>query len=396
MIDTAPFSRFGYYEVNGVRHYLKTEAFRAAGSNPKLVKYRWNDDFLRLFDWSKEPEPEVGLKEFYRRRAQQLRDKYDYVVLLWSGGPDSTNVLESFVNNGIMLDEVVNANSFERTGVHENTGNNADYVHNVKPVIDKMIADGRFKGRVTVLDEIDLMRQHYDYYNTHNRDFFASSFVVGNPGMVFLKGVWLRYVPHLWSMILSGKRVGVIKGADKPFVNIVNGKFSTAFSDISSGDLLSYFSQDADFSAVDTHEFFYHSPECVDLIIKQVSVVKKFLETNRDPNNFVSLKDMYSKKIRPHFTAVGKHFPGHNIKYNVYTKLVYPDWTPRLVTPKPTDTVSRGQDYWWFWQLSDEEKSFWTSRFKSHAYEFSHIWKNEERFLKQPIGFSYTDPLFLE
>ena len=396
MLENNTFSRFGHYEVNGTKHYLKTEAYRSAGTNPSLVKYNWNDDFLRLFDWSKEPEPDVGLKEFYRRRAQQLREKYDYLILLWSGGPDSTNVLESFVNNGILLDEVVNANSFDRTGVHENTGNNADYVHNVKPVIERMITDGRFRGKFTVLDEIDLMHQHYEYYNTHNRDFFASSFVVGNPGMVFLKGVWLRYVPHLWSMILSGKKVGVIKGADKPFVDVKDGKFYTTFNDISSGDLISYFSQDKDFSSVDTHEFFYHSPECVDLIIKQVSVVKKFLETNRDPDNFVSMKSMYSNNIRPHFTAIGKHFPGHNLKYSTYTKLVYPDWTPRVVTPKPLDTVSRRQDYWWFWNLSEQEQKFWTSRFKSHASEFSYIWKNEQRILKQPIGFTFTDPVFLE
>ena len=75
-------------------------------------------------DWTTEPEPGVPLSEYYRRRAQQIRDKYDYVVLLYSGGPDSNNILHAFVHNGIKIDEIVNINSYDKTQVVKDTIHN--------------------------------------------------------------------------------------------------------------------------------------------------------------------------------------------------------------------------------------------------------------------------------
>lgn len=56
-------------------------------------------------DWSKEPN--LSLHELYKYRAQQLRDKYKYIILYFSGGSDSLTVLNAFVKNNIKLDEVV-------------------------------------------------------------------------------------------------------------------------------------------------------------------------------------------------------------------------------------------------------------------------------------------------
>ena len=39
--------------------------------------------------------------------AQQLREKYDYIVLAYSGGADSCNVLNSFLDNGIPIDDII-------------------------------------------------------------------------------------------------------------------------------------------------------------------------------------------------------------------------------------------------------------------------------------------------
>ena len=56
-------------------------------------------------DWLIEP-PE-SIEELRKQRAQQLRDKYDYLVLYYSGGSDSQTVMNSFVNNNIDLDQIV-------------------------------------------------------------------------------------------------------------------------------------------------------------------------------------------------------------------------------------------------------------------------------------------------
>ncbi len=49
---------------------------------------------------------DISLKEIYRQRAQQLRDKYDYLILNYSGGSDSHNVLCTFLEFNIKLDMV--------------------------------------------------------------------------------------------------------------------------------------------------------------------------------------------------------------------------------------------------------------------------------------------------
>jgi len=46
------------------------------------------------------------LTQLYKERAQQLRDKYDHLVLHYSGGSDSHNILYTFVSNNIKLDEI--------------------------------------------------------------------------------------------------------------------------------------------------------------------------------------------------------------------------------------------------------------------------------------------------
>lgn len=56
-------------------------------------------------DWS--IEPKESMEELCYRRAQQLRDQYDYLILYYSGGADSKTILETFLKYNIPLDEVV-------------------------------------------------------------------------------------------------------------------------------------------------------------------------------------------------------------------------------------------------------------------------------------------------
>ena len=57
------------------------------------------------FEWNKEPVD--SWKEICKKRAQQLRDSYDYIILYYSGGSDTTTVLNAFLDNNIHIDEIV-------------------------------------------------------------------------------------------------------------------------------------------------------------------------------------------------------------------------------------------------------------------------------------------------
>ncbi|NBR23517.1 MAG: hypothetical protein EBU08_07045, partial [Micrococcales bacterium] len=67
--------------------------------------WNFNDEVFGTVDWTQEPSE--SLPELYRQRAEQIRSEYDYVVLCYSGGADSTNILTTFLNNDIKLDEIM-------------------------------------------------------------------------------------------------------------------------------------------------------------------------------------------------------------------------------------------------------------------------------------------------
>lgn len=111
MDTVAPLSFFadqGYYVVDKKIYRTKIYAMQEAtrkGLGPSGIKWIFNDSVFDKLDW-KTPSP-LPLNEWYRLRALQLREKYNYLILAFSGGADSTNILDSFVLNNIHLDEVV-------------------------------------------------------------------------------------------------------------------------------------------------------------------------------------------------------------------------------------------------------------------------------------------------
>lgn len=102
------FDKQGYYVVDGKIFRNKIFALQeATRKNLQFNDIHWifNNDVFGKIDW-KSPW-KISLLELYRMRAQQLREKYDYLVLMFSGGGDSTNILDSFILNTIHLDEVL-------------------------------------------------------------------------------------------------------------------------------------------------------------------------------------------------------------------------------------------------------------------------------------------------
>ena len=94
-----------YWEYAGTRYRSKFCALDAANGNYKGITFRIHesDDFDN-YTWSIEPTP--SLKEIMKQRALQLRDTYAYLKLWFSGGGDSTTVLNTFIENNIHLDEI--------------------------------------------------------------------------------------------------------------------------------------------------------------------------------------------------------------------------------------------------------------------------------------------------
>ena len=80
-------STTGYYEVGNRIFVSQLEALHYASTTKQTVSWNFHNDVYSQYNWSKRPSG--TLDELYKLRAQQIRDKYDYVVVHFSGGSDS-------------------------------------------------------------------------------------------------------------------------------------------------------------------------------------------------------------------------------------------------------------------------------------------------------------------
>lgn len=97
-------NKYGCWVSGKIPFSTKLAALSYASSNNTRVSFYYHNHVWEQFDRSKLGK--IPLAVLYRERAQQLRDSYDYLVLHYSGGSDSHNILRTFIDNNIKLDEI--------------------------------------------------------------------------------------------------------------------------------------------------------------------------------------------------------------------------------------------------------------------------------------------------
>lgn len=101
-------NEYGSWHVNDQIYYDKILALQAAAKSNCLfsdITYKFHDEEFDKHDWT--TPTEKSLSDLYLARALELRNKYDYLALFYSGGHDSHNILDTFAKNKIHLDEVI-------------------------------------------------------------------------------------------------------------------------------------------------------------------------------------------------------------------------------------------------------------------------------------------------
>lgn len=96
---------WGHWSVGENIFHVKKDALEFATKHLHLpVYYRW---YNRVWDsFNRAKLGKVSLDELYRIRAEQLRQKYSWLTLHYSGGADSHNILYTFLKNKIKLDHI--------------------------------------------------------------------------------------------------------------------------------------------------------------------------------------------------------------------------------------------------------------------------------------------------
>lgn len=300
--------RLGVFDVQGRKYFNKYEAFiDATKNNVPKVNWDFNDSVFGSIDW-KTPI-ETPLAELYKQRALQLRAKYDYVSVYFSGGVDSANIIKAFIDNGIFLDEIV----MLRPAVIDNLVNKTDRTNRnlyaeIKYAAIPWLKDQSLDPR-TVVRLLDL-GEHLDTFV--NEELMEQYKGILGPAICvnsFAKNVTAIKDPIWQELYRQGKKVCHIQGADKPLISVDQDKYYFQFHNHVAWHFAPEFDNEES-KRIEEHQFmelFYWTPDLPELVIKQCQVVKQKCEEDRKFKRIFEAKgvmqDHYLKVIETIYSS---------------------------------------------------------------------------------------------
>lgn len=330
--------RLGYYRVGWKKFYNKTLAMLESKRTNYKIDWVFNNDVYGKIDWTV-PVTE-SLDFLYLMRAKQLRDKYDYLVLYFSGGADSTNILKTFIDNNIFLDEIVM--QYPEPAVknfNEDDKSNRNIYSEIKyqavPTLKNLSINPNTKVRYQ-----DFAKPLLDLLSKDNWfDEIPMGTNISPSGI----GRQVSQVtePHILNLCMQGKSCAQILGVDKPLVHSTETAYYAYFSDVSAMHSPPVdFTMGEIFNNLYHTEFFYWTPDLPQIVVKQAQLIKAYCETS------TVAKAQIMSSMKKH---IGTFRPLlHSIIYDPNLKI---DWDPE----KPDSKVVRPMDEW-FWNSASEKQ----------------------------------------
>lgn len=316
-------NKFGYYQV-GEKFctYSWAEALEEQQRTGQKLDWIFNDHFFSLIDWTQEPTE--TLEQLYAERARQLREKYDYIVLEFSGGSDSHNVLNAFIQNNIHLDEVLTVHSHDISNVSRNSRVDlsteifnaaipeAQQLLELAPNTVYRVVDLSNDIKQTLLD-IKNTSLKFDIIYKYNGYF--GPFAIAH-------AEFKENFPHYKNLIDQGKRVCFLYGVDKPNLSYVNKQWSFCFNNTFDTYAPVMYQQ----SLMST-EVFYWAPEAWKIIAKQAHSIRRHIRENATVlKNLKRSADITDPGYYSTLGILDKPIPVSMIK-----KAIYPWWRDNIV-----------------------------------------------------------------
>jgi hypothetical protein len=328
--DTVRHAHIGFYVYDGYSYMTRDAALDAMllkCDYDATIQFYYNDHIYGNMNWEREVIKPIS--DLYKERAQQIRDKYKYLILNFSGGSDSTQVLESFLKNGIFLDEIVVAMQEKLVaGVSDSEllSNKSyhqflEYRYAVIPMLNK-IKKLSPNTKITVIDTSDdlhtqIINKHYDY--------IGQRFVIPQLPKITV------YSLRQFEKNNSKDGIAVIRGFEKPVI-IINddGKIFHAFNDVTMSGSQDVQTQDSPY----TFEDFFWTPDLPLITIKQCQMIIKALSNYK--NFYNAYKVLHEKIVQARNDKTMKGSPSFVLE-RLYNTIIYPDWNPNtFVAPKIT------------------------------------------------------------
>lgn len=330
--------QFGFYTVGTTfKTYSKLAAMEEMARTGQHLEWNFNRTVFEHHNWTQEPG--VDLKELYRQRAQQIRDSYDYVVVFYSGGADSWNIVNTFIDNNIKLDEIAHCWSLKGDDSYFSYFNEEIYRVAIPNTIKIQNQFPHINHRI--IDITDIVNQLYVTAGMGFDFLYYTNNLISPNGLA--RSYLREHIKDYQQLIDSGKKVAFVWGTEKPRLRLHNGRYHCFFLDMFDNTVNSRLQhQAADRGWFD--ELFYWSPDAVPLVIKQCHMLKKFLDQTTGDHPWLSTKSSDFGRQR------------HNnawITPNGLHSLIYPGWDITTFTNGKNNQNVFGPRDQWFWSQKE-------------------------------------------
>jgi hypothetical protein len=322
-------SKLGFYSCQGKVFDSKIKAMIYANPLNLDIGWHFNGDVFGKYDWT--VEPTKTLDELYDERARRIREEYDYVILSYSGGADSHNMLESFLRQGLFIDEVVSNWALDASkkyldtsgGNTNSSNNNAEFYLNTKHRLDEI----RNRSPLTKLTVNDTSKTIIDGLLTKD----DPSWVENRNDVLNVTGVFtynLPYFKEIRKTFDKGKKVAFVLGVDKPRVHLVDGNAYLCFTD----KTVNMIPTDEHFLEYPnaTTVFYYWDPDAVDLLCKQAHTVLKRLKTSNPLKQLWATEDNKIRRLYHEPILKDMLYPTTWSRKFWQTKKSFKDWDSEL------------------------------------------------------------------
>ena len=273
----------GYWQVGDKLFSTKVQALIEAQKTDSWPTFYYNDKWWDAHDWS--VEPTESLKELYLRRAQQLREKYDTIIIRYSGGGDSLNILKTFLDNNIKIDVVVTNEYYQVENLDRSTDiGSLEKIKVAYPTLDRLQAEGhqfqRLDYDISIFVEQVLSDSEW-WLKTNSPRFRATEIAAPRACLH----------PDLSKYNRPG--TAIVMGLDKPHIDSIQDQIWYCFVN----DNIPCVLPDASWSNF-VPEPFYWSADMPDLPCKQAHVFKNWVKNSENTKLLggKSLDDKINKK----------------------------------------------------------------------------------------------------
>lgn len=345
--STAPFDLFaknGYYTVGNSMTVTHGVAAQESSRTGLPIVWHFNDQEYRAMNW--QTSWNLPISEVYRLRAQQLRDKYKYLVLWFSGGADSTIILQSFINNNIHLDEVVVAwpsttsqGQYTPNTVDKSASNFiSEWDFAIKPRLE-WLAKVSPRTKITVVDFLVDLPEIEDFEDTWTIVEKSSYYTIKRQRALD-KIVTERFNYH-------SDGLACIAGVSPPMISVINQDYlavlfmnSWASAGVGKSDIMSN-------QVPRNVEYFYWTPDMPEIVREQAHLLRAHLAYHTKDKELFHPIDLRTNKMRT------PTYPELMMRREIIKKIIYPTWDPAIFqSGKPMDQMHSPEIHSWFYNMS--------------------------------------------